>query len=81
MDSLPFPPGRRRRSQLLFSLSWLAGAVLFLTATQYIRPASALFGIGEQRFKYEGLIDVGALGMDSADGMVAAVGDLDGEQL
>lgn len=42
---------------------------------------NALFGIGEQRFKFEGLIDVGSLGLDQVDGMVAAFGDLDGGQL
>jgi len=59
----------------------LASAFLVQLFTRgIVTPASALFGIGEQRFKYEGLIDMGALGMGSADGMVAAVGDLDGEQ-
>ena len=40
-----------------------------------------LFGIGEQRFKFDGFVDMGAMGLDAADGMVAAVGDLDGGQL
>lgn len=55
--------------------------MLLQLALQQVRPVTALFGIGEQRFKYEGLIDMGSLGLENANGMVAALGDLDGGQL
>jgi integrin alpha FG-GAP repeat containing protein 1 len=54
--------------------------LLHLVATG-IPQVHGLFGIAEQRFKYEGLIDLGALGLDNADGMVAAVGDVEGDQM
>lgn len=40
----------------------------------------ALFGIGEKRFKYEGLINAGSLGLDQVKGQVAAWGDWNGDQ-
>lgn len=61
--------------------SFFGAALLLQLVSQQIKPVSALFGIGEQRFKYEGLIDLGSLGLDTAKGMVAALGDLDGGQL
>ncbi|KAK9897721.1 hypothetical protein P389DRAFT_169746 [Cystobasidium minutum MCA 4210] len=60
--------------------SFFGAALLLQLVSQQIKPVSALFGIGEQRFKYEGLIDLGSLGLDTAKGMVAALGDLDGGQ-
>jgi hypothetical protein len=56
--------------------------VVALLQLGWARHASALFFglIGEQRFKYEGLIDVGPLGLDNVDGIVAALADVDGEQ-
>lgn len=42
----------------------------------------AFMGIAEPRFKFEGLIDVGSLGIgkEGREGMIAAVGDIDGDQ-
>lgn len=48
---------------------------------QQAQPVTALLGIGERRFKHEGLIDMGSLGLEDVHGMVAALGDLDGGQL
>jgi integrin alpha FG-GAP repeat containing protein 1 len=59
----------------------LTGFTLLQLASRSIPPVSAVFGIGEQRFKFEGLIDLGSLGLEDINGMVAAMGDLDGEQL
>jgi hypothetical protein len=61
--------------------NFLSVTLLAQLALQQIQPVTALFGIGEQRFKYEGLIDIGSLGLNNAEGMVAALGDLDGGQL
>lgn len=52
-----------------------------LLASGWIQPARALFGVGEQRFQLEGLINIGSLGLNGTDGLLAAVGDVDGEQL
>lgn len=41
--------------------------------------ASAVFGIGDKRFTYEGLINAGGLGLDDVDGQVVAFGDFDGD--
>lgn len=71
-------PTRRRLRAFIGTLSTVA---LLQLASRSIPPVSALFGIAEQRFKYEGFIDLGALGLDEVDGMVAAVGDLTGDQL
>ncbi|EST06562.1 FG-GAP repeat [Kalmanozyma brasiliensis GHG001] len=54
-----------------------ASALLLVTATTGV---DALFGIGEKRFKYEGLINAGSLGLDSIDGQIAAWGDWNGDQ-
>ncbi|KIS72216.1 uncharacterized protein UMAG_11447 [Mycosarcoma maydis] len=54
-------------SALLFSATTLTGV-------------DAFFGIGEKRFKYEGLINAGSLGLDSIKGQVAAWGDWNGDQ-
>lgn len=52
-------------------------AVLALMAS----PVGAIFGIGDKRFTYEGLIDAGSLGMDDVDGQVVAFGDFNGDSL
>lgn len=76
---LRFSRSPRRPRGLLGTLTAFA---LLQLASKSIPPVHALFGIGEQqRFKFEGFIDVGSLGLDAVNGMLAAVGDLDGEQL
>lgn len=65
-----------RRVTSLLGFSLLAQLVL-----QQAQSVTALFGFGERRFKYEGLIDMGSLGLEDVNGMVAALGDLDGGQL
>lgn len=35
----------------------------------------------QRRFQTEGLVDAGSLGLDKARGMVAAVGDVNGDQV
>lgn len=61
--------------------SFFGATLLWQLLLQQAQPVTALFGMGEQRFKYEGLIDMGTLGLETANGMVAALGDLDGGQL
>jgi len=41
---------------------------------------SNLFG-SKRTFQYEGLIDLGPLGLQDANGMIAAMGDIDGDQV
>ena len=70
----------RRRLKPLVGVS-LAYAIFHIASTS-IPPVSAfLGGIAEPRFKFEGLIDVGSLGLQDVDGLIAAVGDVDGHQL
>ena len=71
----------RSRKRIRTLLGALTGFTLLQLASRSISPVSAVFGIGEQRFKFEGLIDLGSLGLEDVNGMVAAMGDLDGEQL
>ena len=71
----------RPRRQLRTALSGFASMTLLLLSARSVAPVQGLFGIAEKRFKYEGFVDMGALGLDAVDGMVAALGDLDGEQL
>lgn len=66
---------RSTRSRKLRA-TW-ASALLFAAATTGV---DALFGFGEKRFKYEGLINAGSLGLDSIKGQVAAWGDYNGDQ-
>lgn len=54
-------------------------SALLLSATTF-SGVDALFGIGEKRFKYEGLINAGDLGLDGIKGQVAAWGDWNGDQ-
>ncbi|SNX81963.1 uncharacterized protein MEPE_00668 [Melanopsichium pennsylvanicum] len=51
-----------------------------LLLSSVITGVDALFGIGEKRFKYEGLINAGGLGLDQVKGQVAAWGDWNGDQ-
>jgi hypothetical protein len=44
-------------------------------------PSNALFGVPKKRFKGESLLDIGSLGLSKLDGIVAAVGDVDGSQI
>ena len=72
----------RSRKRITRLLGAVGTFMLVQLASRSIPPVSAVFGIGEQqRFKYEGFIDIGALGLEDVNGMVAAVGDLDGQQL
>ncbi|KAJ1030055.1 hypothetical protein NDA16_000968 [Ustilago loliicola] len=66
-------PSTRARK---FKATW-ASALLLSAATTGV---DALFGIGEKRFKYEGLINAGSLGLNSIKGQVAAWGDWNGDQ-
>lgn len=61
--------------------SFVGSSLLAQLVLQQVQSVTALFGIGERRFKNEGLIDMGALGLEDVNGMVAALGDLDGGQL
>lgn len=69
----------QRRVRRLLGVFGVTAVVHF--ASRSVPPVSALLGLAEPRFKFEGLIDVGGLGLEAVDGLVAAVGDLDGEQL
>ncbi|KAN0066109.1 hypothetical protein ACQY0O_000203 [Thecaphora frezii] len=52
-----------------------------LIALSALLPSiNALFGFGDKRFKYEGLIDAGSLGLGGLDGQVVAWGDWNGDQ-
>lgn len=57
-----------------------------LLCLSLVRPAEAWLGLEwphfgkQQRFTYEGLVNAGALGLETS-GMVAAVGDVEGDQL
>lgn len=50
-------------------------------------PTQALFGLEwpsfgkQQRFVFEGLVNAGSLGLEHAQGMVSAVGDVEGNQM
>ncbi|PWZ01379.1 hypothetical protein BCV70DRAFT_198810 [Testicularia cyperi] len=62
---------RQRRTLLSSALLLLSSAVI---------GSDALFGFGDKRFKYEGLINAGSLGLDLIEGQVAAWGDWNGDQ-
>lgn len=51
-----------------------------LVAASGLRAASA-FGFGDRRFKYEGLLDTGSLGLQATAGPIVALGDSNGDQL
>lgn len=75
---------RRRRSTEGISATAMAKtAILATTAVLALMasPVGAIFGIGDKRFTYEGLIDAGSLGMDDVDGQVVAFGDFNGDSL
>ncbi|SPO21234.1 uncharacterized protein UTRI_00711 [Ustilago trichophora] len=65
-------PSKTRRLQAV----WTSALLLAANLTR----VDALFGIGEKRFKYEGLINAGSLGLDQVKGQVAAWGDWNGDQ-
>ncbi|CDU23256.1 uncharacterized protein SPSC_01885 [Sporisorium scitamineum] len=71
----------RHRSRLSKArkLRAACASALLLSAAQ-LTGVDALFGIGEKRFKYEGLINAGSLGLDRIHGQVAAWGDWNGDQ-
>lgn len=48
---------------------------LALLTAMLIQPTGAVFGLPSKRFRYEGLIDAGSLGLDAIDGQVVAFGD------
>lgn len=69
---------RRHRTSKVRKLKAAWASALLLSAST--TGVDALFGIGEKRFKYEGLINAGSLGLDQIDGQVAAWGDWNGDQ-
>lgn len=54
--------------------------ILAATTLALSKPTGALFGFGDKRFKYEGLITSGSLGLDNLDGQIEALGDYNGDQ-
>ncbi|KAI3492687.1 hypothetical protein L1887_42605 [Cichorium endivia] len=67
---------RRSIGNRKLNTAWASALLLLATST----GADALFGIGEKRFKYEGLINAGSLGLDQINGQIAAWGDWNGDQ-
>ena len=64
-----------------FRCSQLAAAALLATSSLSSIPgAHALFGFGDKRFKYEGLINAGGLGLENLAGQIVAWGDWNGDQ-
>lgn len=81
MDADISPWKRRRRGthgRDLLALRWCLTlsiiSSLFLT-----RVSASIFTFGQKRFSIEGLINAGSLGLDNADGQVAAFGDYNGD--
>ncbi|SOV01428.1 uncharacterized protein UDID_01003 [Ustilago sp. UG-2017a] len=69
---------RRHRSSKARRLKATWASAILLSAAK--TGVGALLGIGEKRFKYEGLINAGSLGLGSITGQVAAWGDYNGDQ-
>lgn len=76
-------PRKCRASAMLL----LAGALLVLlwqiprAQAGFVQQVVDLLQLDARRFKYEGLIDAGDLGLRTAKGLVAATGDVNGNQL
>ncbi|CBQ68044.1 conserved hypothetical protein [Sporisorium reilianum SRZ2] len=66
------------KARKLRAASAWASALLLSSTT--LTGVDALFGIAEKRFKYEGLINAGSLGLERIQGQVAAWGDWNGDQ-
>ncbi|GAK62023.1 t-cell immunomodulatory protein [Moesziomyces antarcticus] len=67
---------RRSIGNRKLKTAWTSALLILATST----GADALFGIGEKRFKYEGLINAGSLGLDQINGQIATWGDWNGDQ-
>jgi len=71
----------------MFGAAKLPTALVTLILLCIPQPSEALFdfewpSLGkQQRFTFEGLVNAGALGLDHAGGMIAAVGDVEGNQM
>ena len=63
---------------VVFPLPALLLALLLLLA-HVGGVAASIFNLGRKRFRYEGLINAGSLGLDDMHGQVAAFGDFDGD--
>lgn len=72
---------RRRREFARQRRHASASLAIVILLSIAIDPVSALFGLGDKRFKYEGLINSGDLGLGQIDGSIAAFGDWNGDQL
>lgn len=77
-SSAPLKRSRRQRTSTVRRRKAACALALLLSTTA--TGVDALFGIGEKRFKYEGLINAGGLGLNGIDGQVAAWGDWNGDQ-
>lgn len=55
--------------------------VTLLVCGQGWLPQILAFGLGDRRFKYEGLLDTGSGGLGSENGPIVALGDSNGDQL
>lgn len=70
----------------MLKLESIPSGLISLLLISLARPTEAWFGLEwphfgkQQRFTYEGLLNAGTLGLDTP-GMVAAVGDVEGDQL
>lgn len=76
MTIITAPWKRRRRDSSRVLQPFL---VLLLICAHLAQVSASIFNFGQKKFSYEGLIDAGSMGLDNADGQVAAFGDLNGD--
>lgn len=82
MDADMSPWKRRRRVNhgkcRLNALSWCLALAIF-SSILLTEVSASIFTFGQKRFNLEGLINAGSLGLENADGQVAAFGDYNGD--